>query len=111
MNGKQLLKLAKNNIKGFLDTFFEDIPYSIEDIDIIVPHQASKIGLMLFKQMYPKKSHIVMENLSEYGNCIAASIPLLLHQCIEDKKIERGNLCLTLGTSAGFSIGASLFKY
>ena len=52
-----------------------------------------------------------MENLGEYGNCIAASIPLLLHQCIVDKKLNRGNLCLTLGTSAGFSIGASLFRY
>ena len=111
MNGRQLLKLTKNNIKGFLDEFFEDIPLSIHDIDIIVPHQASKIGLMLFKQMYPQKSHIVMENLGEYGNCIAASIPLLLHQCIVDKKLNRGNLCLTLGTSAGFSIGASLFRY
>jgi len=111
MNGKQLLKLAKNNIRDFLDEFFEDLSQSIDDIDIIVPHQASKIGLMLFKQMYPQKSHLVMENLSEYGNCIAASIPLLLHQCIENRKIERGELCLTLGTSAGFSIGASLFKY
>ena len=111
MNGKQLLKLAKNNIRDFLDEFFDDLSQSIDDIDIIVPHQASKIGLMLFKQMYPQKSHLVMENLSEYGNCIAASIPLLLHQCIENRKIERGELCLTLGTSAGFSIGASLFKY
>lgn len=111
MNGKQLLKLARNNMKEFLDVFFDDISFSIDDIDVIIPHQASKIGLMLFKQMYPQKSHVVMENLSEYGNCIAASIPLLLHQCIETRKIERGNICLALGTSAGFSIGASLFKY
>ena len=111
MNGKQLLKLARNNMKEFLDVFFDDISFSIDDIDVIIPHQASKIGLMLFKQMYPQKSDVVMENLSEYGNCIAASIPLLLHQCIETKKIERGNICLALGTSAGFSIGASLFKY
>lgn len=111
MEGVHLLKLAKNNLVDFIDEFFKDLPYSIDDVDIIVPHQASKIGLLLFKQMFPEKKHCVKENLSEFGNCIAASIPLLLHQSIEKKEIKRGQICLLLGTSAGFSIGASLFQY
>ena len=30
---------------------------------------------------------------------------------IHHNKLKRGNLCLLIGTSAGFSIGASLFRY
>tara|TARA_B110000902_G_C14286559_1_gene579033 strand:- start:1363 stop:2382 length:1020 start_codon:yes stop_codon:yes gene_type:complete len=111
MNGKKLLKLAKKEMKVFTNDFFEDLEYTMEDVDVIIPHQTSKIGMSLFKKIYNLEDNEVMSNLSDHGNCIAASIPLLIHQLIENKKIKRGNLCLLLGTSAGFSIGASLFRY
>ena len=61
--------------------------------------------------MYDFDDSKVMNNLSTHGNCIASSIPLMIHQSIENNKLKRGNLCLLIGTSAGFSIGASLFRY
>jgi len=111
MDGKKLLKLAKKEMKPFTDKFFEDLDYTMEDVDVVIPHQTSKIGMALFKKMYKLDDDKVMSNLLNHGNCIAASIPLALHQSIENKKIKRGDLCLLLGTSAGFSIGASLFRY
>ena len=98
-------------MKPFTDEFFEDLDYTMEDVDVVIPHQTSKIGMALFKKMYNLDDDKVMSNLLNHGNCIAASIPLVLHQSIENKKIKRGDLCLLLGTSAGFSIGASLFRY
>ncbi len=111
MNGIQLLKLAKQKLPDFLKTFFEDLDYRMEDINVIIPHQASKMGLSLFKNMIALKDGQVKENIEQYGNCIAASIPLLLHEVITKGEIKRGDLCLLLGTSAGFSIGALLLKY
>lgn len=111
MNGTKLLKLARKEMKLFLADFFQDIDYSLNDVDVIIPHQTSKIGHILLQKTLSVDKEKIMGNLSAYGNCISASIPLLLHQSILDKKIKRGDLCLFLGTSAGFSIGASLFRY
>jgi 3-oxoacyl-[acyl-carrier-protein] synthase-3 len=53
----------------------------------------------------------VKENLATHGNCIAASIPLVLFDSVAKGEIKRGDTCLLIGTSAGFSIGALLLKY
>jgi 3-oxoacyl-[acyl-carrier-protein] synthase-3 len=111
MNGIKLLKLAKTKLPEFIDSFFEDLSINILDTNVIIPHQASKIGLMLFNRLYNFREGQVKENLKMYGNCIAASIPLVLHDTIESGEIKRGDLCFLIGTSAGFSIGGVLFKY
>lgn len=111
MDGTKLLKLARKEMRIFLNDFFEDLDYSLNDVDIVIPHQTSKIGHLLLKKILGIDEYKVMSNLKNYGNCISASIPLLLHQSIKNQKIKRGDLCLMIGTSAGFSIGASLFRY
>ncbi|MES2647597.1 MAG: 3-oxoacyl-[acyl-carrier-protein] synthase III C-terminal domain-containing protein [Bacteroidota bacterium] len=111
MNGKNLLRLARNKIPGFMDWFFSDLPVAITDIDAVIPHQASKFGIMMFKNLYEFKEGQVKENIATNGNCIAASIPMTLYDSIELGSIKRGDSCLLCGTSAGFSIGGVLIKY
>ncbi|UAM99209.1 hypothetical protein K8354_05140 [Polaribacter litorisediminis] len=111
MDGKKLLKLAKYKISPFVNTFFSDIDSSMEDIDLVIPHQASRAGLAMMKRakLFPKAQ--IIDNLYKNGNCIAASIPMALHDAIQQKKLKRGQTCFLIGTSAGFSIGAILFTY
>lgn len=111
MNGKKLLRMAKDKIPEFMEWFFSDIPYTMKSTDVIIPHQASKIGLMMFKKMFDLKDSQIKETLLKYGNCIAASIPLTLCDSIENNEIKRGDLCFLSGTSAGFSIGGVLIRY
>ena len=111
MDGTKLLKLARKEMRVFVSSFFEDLSFDLHDVDIIIPHQTSKIGLLLLQKILAVDESKIVNNLSSHGNCIAASIPLALHQAVNEKKLKRGNLCLLLGTSAGFSIGATLFRY
>ncbi len=111
MNGKRLLRLAKKKIPEFVDDFFSELPINLEETDAIIPHQASKMGLHIFSKLYRFKKGQVKQSLERYGNCIAASIPLTLADCIENGDIKRGDVCFLIGTSAGFSIGGLLFKY
>jgi 3-oxoacyl-[acyl-carrier-protein] synthase-3 len=111
MNGIKLLRLAAKKLPEFMDWFFSDLPFTFNNIDAIIPHQASKTGLSLFKRLFPLKENQMKESISRYGNCIAASIPLTLVDSIEKGEIKRGDLCLLCGTSAGFSIGAVLIRY
>ena len=111
MKGKNLLKLANIELPIFLEEFFKNTDYQIQNVDKIIPHQASKLGLFLFKKMYSLSNEVVIETLYKYGNCIAASIPLTFIDAIENQRIKRGDICLLSGTSAGFSIGSLLIKY
>jgi len=111
MQGKHLLKMGKKRIPEFIDSFFSEINSSIESIDVIIPHQASKVGLKIFGSLYDIEPSKIKGTLHKYGNCIAASIPLTLMEAVELGDIKRGDSCLLIGTSAGFSIGAVLIKY
>ncbi|MCZ2130005.1 MAG: beta-ketoacyl-ACP synthase III [Bacteroidia bacterium] len=111
MNGLKLLKLAKKILPGFINSFLNELQIELNDINAIIPHQASKAGLTILKNSFNLRKEQLMENIETHGNCIAASIPILLHESIKDGKIKRGDTCFLIGTSAGFSIGAILIKY
>lgn len=111
MKGKQLLKLTKRLLPDFMDEFFAHTGYTITTIDAMVPHQASRLGAALFQGMFDFAPGQVKTTLEYYGNCIAASIPLTFMAAIDEGSIQRGDVCLLAGTSAGFAIGGVLLKY
>lgn len=111
MEGKKLLRLAKKKIPHFMNDFFQGLPTELEEVDAIIPHQSSKMGIHIFEKMYTLREGQVKKTLDKYGNCIAASIPLTLSDHIDSGDIKRGDLCFLSGTSAGFSIGGVLIKY
>jgi 3-oxoacyl-[acyl-carrier-protein] synthase-3 len=61
--------------------------------------------------MYNFREGQVKETLENFGNCIAASIPITLATCIETGEIKRGDYCLLSGTAAGFAIGSVLIRF
>lgn len=111
MEGIKLLRLAKAKIPDFMKWFFSELSISITDIDMIIPHQASRTGLQIFRNLFDFKENQLSGNLISHGNCIAASIPMVLHDEIESGSLKRGDLCFMTGTSAGFSIGGVLIRY
>lgn len=111
MDGRRLLRLAKEKIPHFMNDFFHDLPINIEELDVVIPHQASKLGMQIFSSLYAFNDKQVKSSLGYYGNCIAASIPLTFSDCIDSGEIKRGDICFLSGTSAGFSIGGVLIKY
>jgi 3-oxoacyl-[acyl-carrier-protein] synthase-3 len=79
-------------------------------LDVVIPHQASKVALDSLVRMGFRDEQIV-KTLDRLGNCIAASIPLTLHAAIRDGRLRRGNRALLIGTGAGLSFGAVVFTY
>ena len=52
-----------------------------------------------------------MIRIADYGNNIAASIPLTLDEAIRTGKLQRGQKLFMLGTVAGFAIGGNVLEY
>ena len=52
-----------------------------------------------------------MNIISQYGNCVSASIPLALSIAIEENRIKRGDTIMMIGTGAGLSVASTILKY
>jgi 3-oxoacyl-[acyl-carrier-protein] synthase III len=111
MDGAKIYRLASKYMPEFCDRMFAESQTTFADYKLVIPHQASMAGLKLMQaklKLSDEQFYIYIQN---HGNCIAASIPLGLHNAIEEKRIKRGDNVLLLGTAAGFSIGGVGFKY
>ena len=111
MDGKAVFRQAVRLLPAFLDNFLGQCGWQREQIDCIVPHQASRHGLDLLTQRLGFHSGQLFINLPQRGNCIAASIPLALAEAVAGGRIVRGDNVLLLGTGAGLTIGAVALTY
>ncbi len=110
MDGPAVLRMVRGIAHDFLDELYPGLSKSLVDIDVVVPHQASKVGLMMLERFGWPNSKI-MTTIETLGNCVAASIPATLYQAMRDGKIQRGQKVLLVGTGAGLSIGGLVLTY
>jgi 3-oxoacyl-[acyl-carrier-protein] synthase-3 len=110
MDGSAVLRMVRGIAPEFLEELYPGLSKSIMDIDVVVPHQASKVGLMMLERFGWPQSKI-MNTLETLGNCVSASIPATLYQAVIDGKIQRGQKILLVGTGAGLSIGGLVLTF
>ncbi len=52
-----------------------------------------------------------MSNIHKYGNTTAASIPIALHEAVEDGRIESGDLVCLTAFGSGFTWASALIRW
>jgi 3-oxoacyl-[acyl-carrier-protein] synthase-3 len=110
MDGPAVLRMVREIASGFLEELYPGLSKSLVDIDIVVPHQASKVGLMMLERFgWPTEK--IMSTIALLGNCVAASIPSTLYQAVREGRIQRGDKVLMAGTGAGLSIGGLVITF
>lgn len=105
MEGKDLFRISYKYFKGFVSDLLAKANWALNDVDLIVPHQASPAGLAhMIKQVRvaPEK---VVNITADVGNQIAASLPYTLDHAVRAGRVGAGSKVLMLGTSAGVSFG------
>jgi 3-oxoacyl-[acyl-carrier-protein] synthase III len=110
MRGPRLWRIALTHADAILDAAFTQAGLRRDEVDVIVPHQAS--GPMV--DLFPKfgfSDDKVVKLVGRYGNCIAASLPMALASAIEDGRLQRGQTALLFGTGAGMSMAAAILRF
>jgi len=103
MDGDALFKLTLRHFEPFLDRLLADAGWRRDEVERVVPHQASPGALAHLVKRCGFAADVVVDIVSDYGNQIAASIPTALHMA--RRRFPRGERTLLLGTSAGVSLG------
>jgi len=110
MQGKDAYKLTSRVIENFVQNLMEKASMTLDDIDWVVPHQASKLAMEHLAKRLSIAPEKMANILERRGNQIAASIPSALHELYINKQIKPGHKILLIGTSAGLSLGGLILE-
>lgn len=110
MNGQQVFKFAITAIKETITKLLEQTNLSLDDISLIIPHQANKRIIDKVVKDLKVSSEKFFLNVSEYGNTSAASIPIALHDAIKKQRLKNGDKVMLIGFGGGLTWGGCIIS-
>ncbi len=103
MQGRFVFKHAVTRMPEVLRETLSAASLKLEDVDHFLFHQANlRINEFVASRLEipPEKCPV---NIDRYGNCSAASIPMLLDEGVREGRIQRGDLVAMTSFGSGFS--------
>ncbi|MCK5164895.1 MAG: ketoacyl-ACP synthase III [Desulfobacula sp.] len=112
MDGPAIFKKAVRMLPKVIKESLEKAQISLDQIDLIVPHQANMRINQALGQFLKLDDDKIFHNIQKYGNTTAASIPLALHEAMEQGRIGKsGDIVLFAGLGAGLTWGSVIYKF
>ena len=108
MNGAEVFLFTLSSVPACINMLLDKSNLKIEDIDLFVFHQASKLVLEnLIRTMSLDKDKVFI-NLKYVGNTVSASIPIALKDAETQGRLKNGDTIMLVGFGVGLSWGATL---
>lgn len=111
MQGAKVFKHAITKMPAVTREVLAAEGVSLEELRLLVPHQANLRISEAVQKSLGLRDDQVFNNIQKYGNTTAASIPLAMHEAIEQDRLARGDWLAFAAFGAGFTWGAALVKY
>lgn len=111
MVGSEVFKFATRVIDESIREASEKAGISLDDIDLIVPHQANQRILASAARKLKIDIDRFMSNVDRYGNTSAASIPIALCEAIEQGKIHDDDYLALVGFGGGLSWASMIIQW
>ena len=111
MDGKFVFKHAVTRMPEVLGETLATAGVKADDVDLFLFHQANlRINEYVANALaLPERK--LRNNIQRYGNCSAASIPILLAEAQQEGALERGKLVSMTGFGSGFSWGSAVVRW
>jgi 3-oxoacyl-[acyl-carrier-protein] synthase-3 len=111
MDGKFVFKHAVTRMPEVLGEALAAAGVKAEDIALFLFHQANlRINEYVANALQLPTAKL-RNNIQRYGNCSAASIPMLLAEAHQEGALERGQLVSMTGFGSGFSWGSAVVRW
>ena len=111
MNGQFVFKNAIVRFSEVIREGLEKNNLKTADIDLLVPHQANLRISQFIQQKFGLKDDQVFNNIMNYGNTTAASIPIALTEAWEQGKVKEGDLVVLAAFGSGFTWGSAVIRW
>jgi len=111
MKGPELFKIAVKSMADVTSKVAERAGVSLDEISLIVPHQANLRIINAVAQRLGIETSKVFTNVDRYGNTSAASVPIALDEALETKRINDNDLVMLNACGGGLTWGANLIRW
>lgn len=110
MDGRRLYRVAAEHFDRFVADLLAAAGLTIAQIQRVVPHQASLLGMQhIFKRIGVARAQ-VEDIFAEHGNQVSASLPTALHHALSRGRLRSGEHALLIGSAAGVTLGGVVLR-
>jgi len=109
--GQQVFKFAVRKMYEICEALLERHGLTAKDVKVLVAHQANRRIIMATAERLGMPEDKVIINIGRFGNTTAATIPLAARDAVERGLLTKGDIVLFAAVGAGFTAGASLWRW
>jgi 3-oxoacyl-[acyl-carrier-protein] synthase III len=111
MQGNAIFRQAVEHMSGAMLEACAVSGVALEDVDLLVPHQANQRILDAIARRLNLAPEKVVSTLARHANTSAASIPLALEAAVHDGRARPGMRILFEALGGGLTWGAAMVRY
>jgi 3-oxoacyl-[acyl-carrier-protein] synthase-3 len=110
VEGRKVYALAVTFMPQVTMEILERNGMTLDDLDLMIMHQANlRINEGVQKRLgLPDEK--VFNNITNYGNTTAGTIPIAFHEALEQERAKPGDLVCFVGLGSGLNWGAILYR-
>jgi 3-oxoacyl-[acyl-carrier-protein] synthase-3 len=111
MNGGEIFSFTLRAVPAAVDRLLETMRLRLDDIDLIVFHQANRYMLdhLRKKLKIPEEKFVV--DMEHVGNTVSSTIPIALHNAAESGRLKVGQRVMIVGFGVGYSWAATVIRW
>jgi 3-oxoacyl-[acyl-carrier-protein] synthase-3 len=110
MEGREVFKQAVSKMPEAVRQVCSAAGVNVTDIDVLLVHQANLRIIEAVAKQLGLPAEKVPHNIERYGNTTAGTLPILLHECLQDGRIQPGMLVGFTALGSGLHWGAALYR-
>jgi 3-oxoacyl-[acyl-carrier-protein] synthase III len=111
MNGAEIFNFTLRTIPKCVNDLFERSGTAASDIQFFLFHQANRYMLDHLRKRMKLPEEKFLMRMSDCGNTVSSTIPIVLRHAICDERIKSGDLLMLVGFGVGYSWGACLVRW
>ncbi|MBZ5593595.1 MAG: ketoacyl-ACP synthase III [Acidobacteriia bacterium] len=110
-DGQQVFKYAVRKMYEVCKGLLDRNGVTVKDVDVLIPHQANRRIITATAERLGLACDKVVINIERYGNTTGGTIPLATRDAIKSGRLKKGDLVLFAAVGAGYTVGASLWRW
>ncbi|HUP65907.1 MAG TPA: 3-oxoacyl-[acyl-carrier-protein] synthase III C-terminal domain-containing protein [Thermoanaerobaculia bacterium] len=111
MEGREVFRQAVTLMPQAVRDVVSEAGLTLDDIDLLLIHQANLRIIEGVQKQLGFNAARVPHNIERYGNTTAATLAILLHECMEAGKITEGSLIAFTALGSGLHWGAAVYRH
>jgi 3-oxoacyl-[acyl-carrier-protein] synthase-3 len=111
MDGKEVFRHAVVRMPESVRAVLAATGEKLDDLKLLLAHQANLRIAEVMQKSLGLRDEQVYNNIMRYGNTTAATIPILLDECVRGGRLQRGDLLVMTAFGSGFMWGSAAVRW